>query len=70
MKLCRDCRWIQPQASSPECGHPSAAWSTISPVDGQTHGQSCEMTRTRWGECGPDANLWKPNAGPVGFGVP
>jgi hypothetical protein len=39
----------------------------ISPVDGQTHGQSCEIYRTRWGRCGPDAKLWEPDDRPVGF---
>lgn len=71
MKLCKDCRFIEPHPSGhPDlavCGHKMAEWVRTNPVDGSVTRQKASCTHMRMlGECGEDGILWMPK-GPVGF---
>lgn len=77
-KLCRDCRWMQPNDANPEeatCLHLASTWHLPrSLVTGeQRRAQlTCRIARGAWGTlneidlCGPEGKHWEPTE-PLGF---
>ena len=61
MKLCKDCRWVEPEAECPHCLHEGAAEQTVNYVTGEitSRQMTCWRMRTGFGSCGPDAALWQ-----------
>ncbi len=69
MKLCADCRWIQPRddIQQSRCGHSAATHTTTSRVDGSVRvfQISCQQFRLMIDGCDVEGKLWEPKI--VGF---
>lgn len=69
MKLCIDCRWIQPAGDIQQsrCGHATATRTMTSPVDGSTRTfqVSCQSFRLMIEGCDVEGKLWESKT--VGF---
>jgi hypothetical protein len=73
MKLCKDCRWIQPPKNEDAyCGHPRARYLERSAVTGKTaeHRHTCSVFRILHAPgmaCGPQGDFFEAEDKPVGF---
>lgn len=69
MKLCIDCRWIQPadDIQQSRCGHVAAKRTVSSMIDGSQRSfqASCQSFRLTLDGCDMDGKLWQPKQ--VGF---